>query len=100
MTRSKIAKMLVVVGLAAAGGTYTQRANVVAAAGKPQAPSAKPALPDRALLDQYCVTCHNEKLKTADLMLDKVNLSDIASNAEVLERVVRKLRNGQMPPEG
>jgi hypothetical protein len=98
---SRIATVFVVVGLAAVGGAYPQPANVVAAAGKPQAlSSSTPAAPDRALLDQYCVSCHNERLKTADLMLDKVNLSDISSNAEVLERVVRKLRNGQMPPEG
>ena len=62
------------------------------------APSAQE--PSRALLDQYCVTCHNDRLKTADLALDTVDIGAVEANAEVLEKVVRKLRSGQMPPEG
>ena len=56
--------------------------------------------PTRQLLDQYCVTCHNERLKTAGLMLDQIDVEDVAGNAAILEKVVRKLRAGQMPPEG
>lgn len=56
--------------------------------------------PDRALLDQYCVSCHNDRLKTAGLSLEKVDVSDARGNAETLEKVVRKLRSGQMPPTG
>jgi mono/diheme cytochrome c family protein len=54
----------------------------------------------RALLNAYCVTCHNERAKTAGLMLDKMDLADIPANAEVWEKVIRKLRVGAMPPEG
>jgi hypothetical protein len=54
----------------------------------------------RAVLDKYCVTCHNEKLKTAGLMLDKANLAHVGDNAELWEKVVRKLRAGMMPPSG
>ena len=54
----------------------------------------------RAVLDKYCVTCHNEKAKIAGLMLDKVDLSNIADGAPVFEKVVRKLRTGDMPPAG
>src|ERR1700730_4913426 len=54
----------------------------------------------RAVLDQYCVTCHNQKLKTGGLMLDKLDLARIADNAEIWENVVRKLRAGMMPPLG
>ena len=54
----------------------------------------------RAVLDQYCVTCHNQKLKTGGLMLDKLDLARIADNAETWENVVRKLRAGMMPPLG
>jgi hypothetical protein len=57
------------------------------------------ALPERALLDQYCVTCHNDRLKTGGLTLEKQYVSDLPANAEVLEKVIRKLRSGQMPPE-
>jgi hypothetical protein len=54
----------------------------------------------RALLNRYCVTCHNERLRTAELTLDKMDVENITAGAEVWERVVRKLRAGQMPPAG
>lgn len=57
-----------------------------------------PAPVDRALLDRYCVTCHNNRLRTGDLSLDDIDVTDVANHAEVLEKVVRKLRAGQMPP--
>ncbi len=63
-------------------------------------PEAAAQAPPRELLDRYCVTCHNERLKTANLMLDRVDLEQIGDHAEALEKVVRKLRAGQMPPEG
>jgi mono/diheme cytochrome c family protein len=56
--------------------------------------------PQRAFLDQYCVTCHNQRLRTAELELDSLNLTQIASHAETWEKVVRKLRTGMMPPSG
>ncbi len=52
----------------------------------------------RALLDRYCVTCHNGALQTADLELDSVDVNDVSANPAVWERVVRKLRAGSMPP--
>jgi Protein of unknown function (DUF1592)/Protein of unknown function (DUF1588)/Protein of unknown function (DUF1585)/Protein of unknown function (DUF1587)/Protein of unknown function (DUF1595)/Planctomycete cytochrome C len=55
---------------------------------------------ERAVLDKYCVTCHNQKLKTAGLMLDKLDLAHVSENAEPWEKVVRKLRAGMMPPSG
>ena len=55
---------------------------------------------ERALLDKYCVTCHNEKLKTAGLMLDKADVEHIGDGAEVWEKVVRKIHGGTMPPLG
>src|SRR5262250_1948411 len=55
---------------------------------------------DRSFLDQYCVTCHNERSKTAGLMLDKLDLEHIGDNAETWEKVVVKLRTGMMPPTG
>ena len=64
------------------------------------APESTGEAPSRALLDRYCVTCHNERLRTANLMLDRVDLAETGTHAEVLEKVVRKLRAGQMPPEG
>jgi hypothetical protein len=52
------------------------------------------------LINQYCVTCHNEKAKTAGLMLDKLDIDHAAEHAEAWEKVVRKLRGGMMPPQG
>jgi hypothetical protein len=54
----------------------------------------------RAVVDKYCVTCHNERLKTAGLMLDKTDVDHPGSNAEVWEKVLRKLRTREMPPPG
>jgi Protein of unknown function (DUF1592)/Protein of unknown function (DUF1588)/Protein of unknown function (DUF1585)/Protein of unknown function (DUF1587)/Protein of unknown function (DUF1595)/Planctomycete cytochrome C len=56
--------------------------------------------PERALINQYCVTCHNERAKTAGLMLDKLDIDHAGEHAEVWEKVVRKLRGGMMPPQG
>ena len=64
--------------------------------------SAAAAASDRKLLDQYCVGCHNARLKTGGLSLEARD-SDIATagaNAATWERVVRKLRSRQMPPAG
>ncbi len=54
----------------------------------------------RAVLDTYCVTCHNDKLKTAGLALDKEDVGKPSANPEVWEKVIGKLRAGSMPPPG
>jgi hypothetical protein len=55
---------------------------------------------DPAFIKTYCVTCHNDRLKTAGLALDTVSLDDIPAHAETLEKVVLKLKTGLMPPAG
>jgi hypothetical protein len=52
----------------------------------------------RALLDKYCVTCHSNRLKTANLSLEGLDLSKAGEQPELWERVIRKLRAGVMPP--
>ena len=59
-----------------------------------------PATQYRAVLNRYCVTCHNERLKTADLMLDKADVANVPAEAEIWEKVIRKLRTSAMPPAG
>src|SRR5579884_340803 len=54
----------------------------------------------RAVFDTYCVTCHNQKLRTAGLTLDTLDASNPASNPETWEKVIGKLRAGSMPPPG
>lgn len=53
-----------------------------------------------SLLEQYCVTCHNQRAKIGGLALDTVDLYRPGDNAETLEKVIRKLRAGMMPPAG
>ena len=78
-----------------------------AQAGEPAAAS-----PQRALLDRYCVTCHNERvvagagagmmaeqLRLVGLALDSADVDDVAAAPELWEKVVRKLRVGAMPPQ-
>ena len=62
--------------------------------------SASSLQPQQTLLRSYCVTCHNQRLQTAGLALDALDLERIAEHAEVWEKVVRKLRAGVMPPAG
>src|SRR4051812_34206403 len=54
----------------------------------------------RALLDQYCVTCHNQRSKTANVMFDTMDLANMSKDGKIWERAVRKLRGGMMPPPG
>src|SRR5262245_41989676 len=58
----------------------------------------------RAMLNTYCVTCHNTRLKTGGLaldggVLDRLNQS-AGDDAQVWEKALRKLRGHQMPPPG
>lgn len=67
-----------------------------------QAPggSASAAAAQRALLDKYCVTCHNGRMKSGGLALDAADPAHPATDIEVWEKVVRKVRAGMMPPPG
>jgi len=68
--------------------------------GATKAQAQTPASDNRALFNQYCFTCHNQRTKTAGLALDTLDLSAIGQNAETWEKVVGKLRSGMMPPQG
>src|SRR5882672_109150 len=52
------------------------------------------------LVNRYCLTCHNDKLQTGGLTLEKVDAAHPARDAETWEKVIRKLRAGLMPPSG
>ena len=53
---------------------------------------------ERALVDRYCATCHNDRLRTGGFSFDAIDLDDVAAHPEAFEKVVRKLRAGAMPP--
>jgi hypothetical protein len=63
-------------------------------------PAAAAANPNQALINRYCVTCHNQRLKTANLALDTLALAHPEQDAVIWERAIRKLRGGMMPPPG
>ena len=75
---------------------------LVGAPARPAGAAAPPAEERRQLLDTYCIACHNERLETAGLVLESaaIDAADIAANTAVWEKVLRKVRSGQMPPAG
>jgi len=81
-----------IVGLAVVPGGAQQPGQAEA---KPGATTAKPVL-----LNQYCITCHNQRLKTAGLLLDSMDFEHVEKDAAAWEKVVRKVRTGMMPPSG
>jgi mono/diheme cytochrome c family protein len=94
---------LLIVGLAAsiylhaapAPAARTGDARRGAAVSRSPAPITQPT---RALVDKYCITCHSERLKTGNLVLEGRDMSHVAADAEVWEAVIKKLRAGAMPP--
>ena len=75
---------------------------VLAASVPAAAAQSGPSSSYRALLDRYCASCHNQRLQTANLNLDKaaVDLGAVPNHAAVLEKVLHKLQTGSMPPPG
>ena len=75
----------------------------IGAASAPAQTPATAAAEDRALLDRYCVACHNDRTLTAGLSLQGLDVARVGENAGEVERwekVVRKLRTRAMPPPG
>ena len=93
------ARIWVAAGVLAAGGL------AYPAAADAQAPATAPATaaadePHRALVGRYCLSCHNDRRRTADLSLEAINTQPLAAHSETWEKVARKLRARQMPPAG
>lgn len=61
--------------------------------------SAQDSIPDKAL-NQYCVSCHNQKLRTGGLALDTLDFTKPEILPQVWEKVIARLRAGSMPPAG
>jgi mono/diheme cytochrome c family protein len=61
---------------------------------------ASAAAAQRALIDKYCVACHNGRVKTGGLALDELDLTKLSNQAAIVEKVSLKLRAGLMPPPG
>ena len=52
----------------------------------------------QALIERYCVTCHNDRLETGGFSIERLDVANVAAHPEAWEKVVRKLRAGAMPP--
>ncbi len=95
-------------------GCVATLATVLAQASPPQPPATSSAAPARpavrpapqpaseqdhnAVIKRYCVGCHSDRLKTGGLTLESFDVARAARNAEIGERVIRKLQAGLMPP--
>jgi mono/diheme cytochrome c family protein len=90
-----------ILALLAGGWSAAVVSSVQTSAGQttPTPALATPVAP-QAVFAQYCITCHNQKLRTGGLALDSVDVTQPASNAELWERVIAKLRAASMPPPG
>jgi cytochrome c551/c552 len=107
MKHPVVKAVAVVAGLGVAGvclraaGPAAQLPSTAASdarAARTSSSAAAAAAPHRAVLDKYCVTCHNARLKTAGLALDTMDIASPGGDAERWEKIVRKLRSGSMPP--
>lgn len=83
--------------IALAGSLHAQ---VPAASPQANTPATAASEAQRVLLNKYCVSCHSEKLRTAGLSLEKIDVADVAAGAPVWEKVLRKVNAGVMPPVG
>ena len=96
-------RALIVVAIVWLAG-FVGAAQTPAVGTSPAAPAASASTPiesePRQLLNRYCVSCHSERLKTAELSLQAVDVDNIPRDAATWEKVVRKLRAGAMPPVG
>ena len=109
ISRFSMASLAVVLVSAGYFSVHAERlpeAGAKAEARQQSAPAPTPAaaqaatVSNRALVDRYCVSCHNEKLKTGGLALDIVDIDHPSQAPEVWEKVAHKLRTGDMPPTG
>jgi Protein of unknown function (DUF1592)/Protein of unknown function (DUF1588)/Protein of unknown function (DUF1587)/Protein of unknown function (DUF1585)/Protein of unknown function (DUF1595) len=96
MAISRLIKLTVGVGIAVALGgglsPHVSHAQVVSGA---------PSL--RSFLDQYCVTCHSDsqfQRGVVPMSLQRLDTGAVGSNAELWEKVIKKVRGGMMPPPG
>ncbi len=91
------------IGLVSALMAWAQQrptASAPAASVSKAAPAAPDAASKQAIIDQYCVMCHSDALKTAGIVLEGLNIGRVADHTDIWEKVLRKVSSGQMPPEG
>ena len=81
------------IAIALIWGSYVQ-----AASQEPSNSAAPGPSQYSAVINRYCVVCHNEKLQTGGLILSQEDVTNPGANPEIWEKVVSKLRFRAMPP--
>jgi len=71
-----------------------------AAAQSPRAAHKTTTFAPSSVTNQYCIFCHSKDLHTAGVVLEGLDFSQVGPNAELMERMLRKVRTGEMPPAG
>jgi mono/diheme cytochrome c family protein len=61
---------------------------------------ARPTGTEKAVIDRYCATCHNQRTRAGNLALDALDVTAAHRDADTWEKVIRKVRTGMMPPSG
>src|SRR5579864_2582604 len=59
-----------------------------------------PVAPPQAIVDQFCKPCHNDAQRAGNMSLASFEVAQASGNAELAEKMIRKLRAGMMPPAG
>ena len=97
----RAAVAIVLTGYVVSAGVAVSRSQASTQTGQTAGAVAPTISSQKALVNRYCVTCHNERRQTpagAPLMLDKLNIDLVAEHPDVWEKVARKVRSGAMPP--
>ncbi len=58
------------------------------------------AAPPAAMVERYCISCHDADTKKGDIDLDSILRDDVAAHGDTWEKVIRQLNARQMPPVG
>jgi mono/diheme cytochrome c family protein len=98
--RNRVRGVFVIATIAFALAVSTAVSGSPELAQTPAPRAAAPSAPARALIDTYCVACHNQRVKTAGIAFDTADLNDVSADADLWEKALRKLRGGMMPPPG
>jgi mono/diheme cytochrome c family protein len=94
MTRPARAALCLASSLVLLGSSFTASSGAARTGQRPGQPS------HREFVETYCAGCHNDRLRTAGLTLSGLDSADPGANAELWEKVLHKVRTGQMPPAG
>ena len=90
--------LLAVAGVSGQGGAPSPAAGTSGVAASTSAPGGAAVDKQRALVDKYCVGCHNARVKSGGLVLESLDFAKLADHREIAEKVALKLRSGMMPP--